>query len=424
MRSTFNILFYINRQKVKKNGKCPVMGRITVDGTLCQFSVREEIAPDKWSAKEGRSTGKDKSDRELNQKLEQYEQKLTKHYNKQVEEEACVTAGSLKNALFATDTDTPMLLAEFKAHNEEYRKSIGISKSKGSYHIYMQAYNNLVKFITQKYEASDIAFRELQPSFIEDFDSFLRFDSGFSSGTAFNILMKLKRMVHRAINKGIIRKNPFAGFRCEQGDTTRKWLSKAELDRIMHNPVANPKAEQVRILFIFSAFTGISYADLYNLRYKNISTDGQGMIWIRIRRKKTGTQAIVPLTGIASDIYNKYRNQTIGNNDGNEKVFDVPCYALIHTRLEEIRQATGLDALSFHMARHSFSTTVCLSNGVPIETLSRMLGHKNISTTQIYAKITNQKVDEDMQALEKRLDGKYQFPQTNHLQTNSQQTAI
>lgn len=418
MRSTFSILFYINRQKVKKNGKCPVMGRITVDGKLCQFSVREEIVPDKWSVKEGRSTGKDKPDRELNQKLEQYKQKLIKYYNKQVEEEACVTAGSLKNVLFTADTDNPMLLAEFKTHNEEYRKSTGISKSKGSYHIYMQAYNNLVKFITQKYEMPDIAFRELQPSFIEDFDSFLRFDSGFSSGTAFNILMKLKRMVHRAINRGLIRKNPFAGFRCEQGNTTRKWLSKPELDRIMHSPIANPKAEQVRILFIFSAFTGISYADLYNLRYKNISSDGQGMAWIRIRRKKTGTQAIVPLAGIASDIYNKYRNQTIGNNDDNNKVFGVPCYALIHTRLEEIRQAAGLDVLSFHMARHSFSTTVCLSNGVPIETLSRMLGHKNISTTHIYAKITNQKVDEDMQALEKRLEGKYHFPQTNQLQTN------
>jgi site-specific recombinase XerD len=195
----------------------------------------------------------------------------------------------------------------------------------------------------------------------------------------------------------------------------------------MHHPIADEKIEWVRILFIFSAFTGISYADLYNLRYKNMSTDGQGMTWIRIRRKKTGTQAIVPLTGIVSDIYNKYRNLTIDSNDsndGNEKVFDVPCYALIHTRLEEIRQAAGLDMLSFHMARHSFSTTVCLSNGVPIESLSRMLGHKNISTTQIYAKITNQKVDEDMQALEKRLDGKYHFPQTNHLQTNVQQTAI
>jgi hypothetical protein len=169
------------------------MGRITVDGKLCQFSVREEIVADRWSSKEGRSTGKDKPDRELNQKLGQYEKRLTACYNKQVEEEAYVTAESLKNALFTADTGTPMLLAEFKAHNEEYRKSAGISKSKGSYHIYMQAYNNLVKFITRKYEVSDIAFSELQPAFIEDFESFLRFDSGFSANTAFNNLMKLYR---------------------------------------------------------------------------------------------------------------------------------------------------------------------------------------------------------------------------------------
>ncbi|SHG08223.1 site-specific integrase [Dysgonomonas macrotermitis] len=422
MRSTFSILFYINRQKVKKNGKCPVMGRITVDGKLTQFSTGEEIAPALWNVKKGRSTGKDKVDRELNQKLEEYERKLVKYYNRQVEEDACVTAESLKNALLTAKSGIPMLLAEFRAHNGEYLKGVGIVKSKGSYYSYVHAYNNLEKFIQQKCGLEDIAFRELQPSFIEDFEFFLRFNRGFSVNTVFNVLMKLKHMVHRAISRGMLRKNPFADYKCRQEETARRWLSRTELNRILCNPMANEKAERVRILFIFSAFTGLAYADLHNLSYGDISTDGQGVTWIRLRRKKTGTQAIVPLTGIASDIYSKYRNPT--GNDENSKVFNVPYYALIHYYMEEIRQAAGLDALSFHQARHTFSTTVCLSNGVPIETLSRMLGHKNISTTQIYAKITNQKVDEDMQALKKRLDGKYHFPQANHLQTNLQQTAI
>lgn len=263
MRSTFNILFYINRSKMKKNGKCPIMGRITVDGELSQFSIKEEVAPSTWSVSEGRSIGKDTSDRELNQKLEQYEQKLTKYYNRQVEENAYVTAEILKNALFNTETDTPMLLAEFKAHNEEYVRSIGITKSKGSYYIYVQTYNSLEKFITQKLEVKDIAFKELESSFIKDFEDFLRFDLHFSANTNFNILMKLKRIVRRSINRGIIRKNPFADFRCEQEETNRRWLSKAELNHIMCNPLSDKNAEWVRILFVFSAFTGISYADLY-----------------------------------------------------------------------------------------------------------------------------------------------------------------
>lgn len=420
MRSTFSILFYINRRKVKKNGKCPVMGRITVDSKLTQFSLKEEIAPDRWSVKKGRSTGQEKSDRQLNKKLEQYEQELRGHYNRLVEENAYVTADSLKNALLKAESGIPMLLTEFKAHNQQYLKSVGITNSKGSYYSYRQAYKNLEKFISQKYGLEDIAFRDLQYSFIEDFEFFLRYNLRFSVNTVFNVLMKLKRMVHKAINRGIIRKHPFAGFRCEQEETTRRWLSKADLDKIMHTPMANPKAEQVRILFIFSTFTGISYADLYALRYENISTDEQALTWIRLKRRKTGTQAVVPLIGIALDIYNKYRNPDTG--DDKAKVFDVPYYTLIHTHLEEIRQVVGLDVLCYHMSRHTFSTLVCLSNGVPIETLSRMLGHKNISTTQIYAKITDQKIDEDMQALEKRLGGKYQFDkkQMNNNDINGQ----
>jgi integrase len=301
-----------------------------------------------------------------------------------------------------------MLLAEFKVHNEEYLKSVGITKSKGSYDSYDHACKVLGKFITQKCELEDIAFKELQSSFITGFEFFLRVDLGCAPATVFNVVMKLKRMIRRAVNQEIIRKNPFAGFQCEPGGTTRKWLSKTELDTIMHTALEDRKAEQLRLLFIFAAFTGLAFADLYNLRNKNISTDNDGITWIRIRRKKTGTQAVVPLLEIPLRIYNKYRNPGAG---AEKKVFAVPSYPLARIYLEKVRVAAKLKTLKFHYARHSYSTTVCLSNGVPIETLSRMLGHKNISTTQIYAKITHRKVEEDMQALEKRLDGKYHLPQ-------------
>lgn len=166
-----------------------------------------------------------------------------------------------------------MLLVEFEKHNLEYLKSVGVTKSKSSYYSYVQAYKNLKKFITQKCGLEDIPFRDLQSSFIEDFDFYLRVNLRFSTNTAFNILMKLKRMVHIAINQGMIRKNPFANFKCEQKAADRRWLSKSDLDKLLHTPMANPKAEQVRILFLFSTFTGLSYADLHGLKYENISTD-------------------------------------------------------------------------------------------------------------------------------------------------------
>lgn len=349
MRSTFNILFYINRNKTKKNGKCPVMGRITVDGKVSQFSVKEDIDPSLWSVKEGCSKGKEKPDKELNRKLQQYREKLQQQYDRLVEKEAYVTVESLKNALLKGNSQEVMLLAEFRIHNAEYLKSVGISKSKGSYNSYKHAYGVLEKFITQKYGLEDIAFNELQYSFIEDFDFFLRMNRRLSGNTVFNIVMKLKYMVHRAIHKQIIRKNPFADFKCKPEETTRKWLSKADLDKVMQTPMKDENAEWVRILFIFAAFTGLAFVDLYNLKHKNISTDGNGITWIRIKRRKTGTASIIPMLDIPLEIYHKYK--TAGTNP-EEKVFEVPNYNLILFYLKEVKLATKLKEISFHCGRH------------------------------------------------------------------------
>lgn len=421
MRSTFSILFYINRNKQKKNGKCPVMGRITVDSKVSQFSLKEEIEPNLWSVKKGCSLGESKSDKELNRKLKEYRQSLRAHYDRLVEENAYVTVENLKDALLKGNNCEAMLLSEFKAHNEEYFKSVEISKSKGSYYSCIHAYKLLEKFIIHKYNLSDIAFRDLQYSFIEDFEFFLRVNLNFAANTVFNVVMKLKYMVYRAIHKGIIHKNPFADFVCKPEATTRRWLSKIELDLILQTPMKDKGTEWVRILFVFAAFTGLAFADLYNLKHKNISTDDKEITWIRIRRKKTGTGSIIPMQDIPKKIYNKYKTPDT-NPEG--KVFDVPSYALISFYLKKIKKTLNFKALSFHMSRHSYATTVCLSHGVPIETLSRMMGHKNISTTQIYAKITNQKVEEDMQALEKRIGNKYQNTQYNLPNSSQNQIAI
>jgi integrase len=360
MRSTFSIIFYINRQKEKRNGKCPVMGRITIDGKVSQFSTGEEIIPSLWPVKTGRSAGKGRADRELSQKLQQYRRELASHYARLVEDNACVTAESLKKAFMDSrgnrHDETQMLLAGFKAHNREYLKSVGVTVTKGSYGIYSESCKALEKFIAQRYGLEDIAFRELQYSFIEDFGFFLRVNLNFSPATVFNIIMKLKRIVHQAVNRKAIKKDPFAGFSCNPGDTTRKWLSKEQLDRVMSAPVADPKVEQARLLFIFSAFTGLAFTDLHNLRQKDITIDGEGTAWIRIKRKKTGTQAVVPLLDIPKRIYDRYGIESKDKNkhkNPEDKVFDVPSYPLIRSYLKEIGRATGIKPLKFHQRRHS-----------------------------------------------------------------------
>lgn len=405
MRSTFNIIFYINRNKQKKNGLCPLYGRITVDGKQVQFSLKEEIDTSLWSVKQGRSLAKDKAGKDLNQKLEGYEQRLKYLHNKMIEDNAYVTAEGLKNALLNKNEKEATLLKYFEKHNQEYLKYIGVTRSKSTYTTYIHAYNCLRKFIDTKYNLTDISFCDLQYSFITDFEFFLQVNMGFRTSTIFHVINKLKRIIYLAISDEIIRKNPFADFRCKLGERNRKFLSKEELAHMMHTPMENPKTEFVRMLFLFSTFTGLAFVDLHDLKWDEIITDNTGQKWIQKKRQKTGTNSIIPLLDIPLKILEKYKL----NRENNERVFDVPYYQLVLFYLKKIQKALGITSLSYHMSRHTYASTICLNNGVPIETLSRMLGHKDISTTQIYAKIGRQKVDRDMKTLEITLGNKYNY---------------
>lgn len=410
MRSTFNILFYINKQKIKKNGKSPILGRITLDGKVAQFSVQEEIEPELWSASEGYSIGKDKTSKELNRKLQQFRADISAHYERQIERNGYVTAESLKNAIQGVGINQAMVLKEFELHNEEVRQSIGITKAKGTYKHYLCSYGSLKRFINYKYDAEDIAFDQLTYSFIEDFDFYLRINVGMSPETVEKRIRNLKRIVRRAINKEIIRRNPFADFKTKKPEAARKWLSKEDLDTIMQTKIEHKGVNLVRNLFIFSTFTGLAFTDIRNLKWENVVTDKNGVKWIRQKRAKTGTEANIPLMDIPLAILEKY-----GMPEEKGKVFHVGTYSLIVFYLEDLRKACKLKThLTYHMARHTWATQICLSNGLSIETLSRTMGHQDISTTQIYAKITTQKIDEDMQALEKRLENKYRLPESSN----------
>lgn len=422
MRSTFNILFYINKQKIKKNGKCPVLGRITVDGKLTQFSVQEEVEPTLWSVENNCCIGNDKASKDINRKLEEYRENINSHYKQQVGKNGYVTAESLKNALLGIGTNQVMLLKDFAEHNREFLKSVGVTRVKATFKGYNTAYNSLQKFIQYKYEVDDIPFDELNYTFIENYDYYMRVNLGYQAGTRHNRIRLLKFMVMRAIKKEVIRKNPFADYHVKASKTEEgehRWLSKEDLDTIMQTPIRRIRINYVRNLFIFACFTGLSFIDLKTLKWEHIFTDKRGMMWIRKKRSKTGAEAIIPLLDIPLQIIGQYKRRAETGN-----VFKIGSYSLILFYMQELRKIIKIEPLSFHMSRHSFATTVCLSNGVPIETLRIMMGHRNISTTQIYSKITKKKIDEDMQALEKRLGSKYQLPEKERINNQFNEYAV
>lgn len=405
MRSTFKYLFYINRNKIKKNGLCAVMGRITLDGEIAQFSTGLETNPDLWDAKTGCSTGRTAHEKGVNKGLKSLSTSIEKHYVYIVEKDGYVTAEQVKNAVMNIAQEPTTLLKELEEATEEIRKSIGINHTIATYRAYVNAHLNLSRFIRDKYGKSDMPFSSLEYSFIENYDMYLKIDHKMATGSVMQHIVFLKKLVKRAMNKGVTSRNPFFGYVPDQPKTSRKWLSCEEIQKVMTIPIEHQSVAFVRDMFVFGCWTGLSYTDIKNLQDINIVTDSEGNQWIDIKRQKTGSRSLVPLLDIPKEIINKYK----GTGEKG-KVFKMLCMNVVCQYTKRIGKLCGLDKkLTFHMSRHSFGTSICLTQGVPIETLSQMMGHRNIKTTQIYAEITGAKIEEDMQRLSKKIENKYQL---------------
>jgi len=381
MRSTFNVLFYINRQKVKKNGKCPIMGRITIDGKIVQYSTKEEIEPKFWNAKEGCCTGKENDSKRINIRLGELKKEIVRNYRKDIERNGYVTADEVRNTIQGVGINEVMLLKEFALMKEEIKNSIGVTHTQGTYYRYGNAYNVISDFLKYKYDVDDIEFSKINKQFMEDYHFYLLTVRNFSVYTIQNYVRFLKHTIERAVNKDIIYHNPVRRFYADGRKSSRRWLPREDINTILAKPHPVKNVNKVRNLFLFSCFTGLAYIDIYNLKWSDIHTDKNGYKWIFKDRTKTTTECYIPLLDIPLSIIENFQGKK--NTD---KVFDFFCYTTMNTHLKTLQEFYMLKkALTFHQARHSWATTICLSNGVPIETLSRTMGHRSIKTTQIYA---------------------------------------
>lgn len=268
-----------------------------------------------------------------------------------------------------------------------------------SFHRYITVCKQLHEFIPHAYKREDIPLKELNITFINDFEYFLRMEKKCRANTVWGYMIVLKHIVAIARNDSRLPFNPFVGYIKSPENVNRGYLTKAEIQTLMDAPMKNTYYELVRDLFVFSGFTGLAYSDVKNLTTDNLQTFFDGNLWIITRRKKTNTESNIRLLDVPRKIIEKYKGMT---RDG--YVFPMPSNTTCNKILKEIGNQFGFKTrLSTHVARHTNATTVLLSNGVPIETVSRLLGYTNIKTTQIYAKITNQKITQDMETLSHKL---------------------
>ena len=392
-RSTFAVLFYINRTKVRKDGMCQLLCKVSIDAEWEQIGTKVSVNPAIWNPEKGRADGRSENAVTVNHAIDDLTREISGHYDRIKNSLGFITAELVKNAVKGIGQKPLTLLALFREHNEEFRKRVGIDRIQETYDSYLRSYKHLSAFIQEKKGVEDVTLRSLDRVFYDDFELFLCTDRHLKPKSVHEHLYRLKKLTMRAVSQGTLRRDPYCRLHPELPKRKSRHMKLEDLKTLMTTPVEKPQLQFVRDMFIFSTFTGLAYADLKRLSDKDITQADDGTWWIHIHRQKTDTLSSVRLLDIPLRIIEKYRSQRTG-----DKVFNIygRGYFILLTR--ELGQVYGFD-LTFHQARHNFGTHITLSLGVPIETVSRMMGHTSISTTQIYAQVTDTKVDEDMKIL-------------------------
>ena len=388
-RSTFKVLFYVNGSK-EKNGIVPIMGRVTINGSVAQFSCKQTIPKTLWDAKGNRAKGKSIEARDINHALDNIKAQIIKHYQRTSDREAYVTAEMVRNAYQGIGSEYETLLGAFDKDNATFQKRVGTDRVKGTYMARVRARNHVAAFIKANYKRSDLSMLELTPDFIKEFAVFLSTDRGLQNGSIWTNCMWLKGVVMRAHFNGLIPRNPFAQFHISPNIKEREYLTEEELKTLMTHEFADAKLSYIRDIFVFASFTALSFVDVKELTTDDI-VEVNGEKWILSKRHKTKVPFQVKLLDIPLQIIKRYEEfQT------DKSVFPNLNYWSICKPLKKMIKECGITKdISFHCARHGFAT-LALSKGMPIESVSRVLGHTNIVTTQLYAKITTQKIDHDL----------------------------
>lgn len=396
VKSTFSVSFFLKRNAQKANGNVPIIARITINREVAQFSTKLEVAPEIWNIQTGKVNGRSAEAQHINSVIDGISAKIRSHYHNLQAAGQSVTSEILKNSFLGIDDSYETILTIFDKHNEDMKKLVGIDKSDSTYKKYILARQRVADFIHYRYKMSDMQLRIMNLMFVKDYEVYLKTECRLSHNVASKMIQYLKKMVTFAHNTGIIQHHPFTGYIISMKKVDKGYLTEQELIKILQKQFDCVRLEQVKDIFLFACYSGLAYIDIANLNESNIRQSFDEQLWLIGKRGKTGVTYNIPLFKIPLMIIDKYRGKL---PDG--KVLPIISNQKLNSYLKEIADVCGIDKpLTFHMARHTFATTVTLGNGVTIEAVSGMLGHSDIKTTQIYARITNEKIRKDTQCLQ------------------------
>tara|TARA_R110001583_G_scaffold195292_1_gene371528 strand:+ start:254 stop:1537 length:1284 start_codon:yes stop_codon:yes gene_type:complete len=403
MQTTFSILFYPRGNDIDKNGYAPIYARITVNGKRSEFSIRRKVQLTRWNSDAGKIRGTTPDVRELNKYLLSIELKINKIQEQLSENNILITAEKIKNIYLGKNSNQKMLLAIFQEHNDQVNELIGKDFSAGTAERYKTAMKHVTDYILKEYQVKDIPVREVDLKFITGFEYYLKTTRNCAHNSAIKYITNFKKIIRIAYANDWISKDPFIHWKAKLKIVDREFLTSDEIQRIVEKDFSTDRLNQVKDIFIFSCFTGLAYADVKKLTKNDIVIGIDSQNWIKTKRTKTDTRSNIPILSIPQAIIDKYEAHQ--ESLDTELLLPVLSNQKMNAYLKEIADLCKINKnLTFHLARHTFATTVTLTNGVPIESVSKMLGHKSLRTTQHYAKIIDKKVSEDMNALRLKMD--------------------
>ncbi len=403
-KKDLRLSFFIQRTAKDKEGNCPVIGRITLGRSQTQFSTKIRVPDRLWDTRKARLTGKSQLAVKYNRALDEVSVLVHSRYRELKQTAESITARQVKEAYQGMAVAKETLIESFKDYNERLEKRVGIDRTERTLEKWQYNLKILQTYLKEKYKLSDIPFSLLDLNFIQNYERYLLIERAMKRSTANHIISSLRTIVNQAVARGTVSIHPFLGYECKRPKAFPRSITAEELEQIRNLTFELKSQDTVRDMFVFSCFTGISLIDIIQLREENIYLNADQTLWVQGKRQKTGTPYSLRLLPQALEIIEKHKGRKAGF------VFEAPGKWTVFDTMKVIEKRIGMTrSLTFHQGRHCFASLVTLSNGVPIETVSQMLGHSDIETTQIYAVVSSEKIEKDMRNVMKRLDGKLQF---------------
>ena len=394
-RTTFSLLFYIKRTKLNTKGEAPIYFKLTINGKSKEVSLKPSCKESLWDKLKSKVKGSSLNAKEINDYMDSIAYRIRSIQRDLEEKNIEVDIVSVMDVFNGKKARKKGLIELFDIHNDQQQKLVGTDCVQATVNKYITSRNHLNDFIKKEYDVSDVNIDEVNYEFLKSFELYLKHNCQCQHNSAMKHMKSLKKVVNMADSLGLLTHKPFANYKISIKKKERDYLTLEEINKIQSVELSIDRLDKVRDVFLFQCYTGLSYADIQELTIDSIETDINGDRWIKVHRKKTGQLSSIILLKEPLELIKKYEGTIEREVKG--LLFPVSSNQKMNAYLKEIADLSGVNKrLTTHLGRHTFASTIVLGSGVSMEALSKMLGHGKITTTQIYGKVSDERIREEM----------------------------